>query len=125
VKKPLWVEGMVVTLVREGLMKQRAREIAFGYWDIFCKDGNEELTRLRAELAETTRRFEELKRHGVPHEEHESLRAKVEALRLALNVASGALLQCEPCMATECAQVQREWLDDARKLIDAALKEQT
>jgi len=51
----------------------------------------------------------------------ESLRAEVEALRLALNVASGALLQCEPCMATECNQVQREWLDDARKLIDAAL----
>jgi hypothetical protein len=53
------------------------------------------------------------------------LRAENEALRLALNVASGALLQCEPCMATECSQVQREWLDDARKLIDAALKEQT
>jgi hypothetical protein len=48
-------------------------------------------------------------------------KAEVEALRLALNVASGALLQCEPCMATECNQVQREWLDDARKLIDAAL----
>jgi hypothetical protein len=51
------------------------------------------------------------------------LRAEVERLRAALNVASGALLQCEPCMADECAQVQREWLDDARRLIDSALKE--
>jgi hypothetical protein len=51
------------------------------------------------------------------------LRAEVERLRAVLNVASGALLQCEPCMADECAQVQREWLDDARRLIDAALKE--
>jgi hypothetical protein len=51
------------------------------------------------------------------------LHGEVERLRTALNVASGALLQCEPCMADECAQVQREWLDDARRLIDAALKE--
>jgi hypothetical protein len=50
------------------------------------------------------------------------LRAEVERLREALNVASGALLQCEPCMADECAQVQREWLDDARRLIAAAIR---
>lgn len=38
-----WVGGLTVTLMREGVNKHRAREIAQGYWEAYCQiPGNEE-----------------------------------------------------------------------------------
>ena len=38
-----WVDGLTVTLMREGVNKHRAREIAVGYWEAYCQiPGNEE-----------------------------------------------------------------------------------
>ena len=32
-----WVDGLAVTLMREGVNKHRAREIAVGYWEAYCQ----------------------------------------------------------------------------------------
>lgn len=32
-----WVDGLTVTLMREGVNKHRAREIAVGYWEAYCQ----------------------------------------------------------------------------------------
>ena len=38
-----WMDGLTVTLMREGVNKHRAREIAIGYWEAYCQiPGNEE-----------------------------------------------------------------------------------
>ena len=38
-----WVDGLIVTLMREGVNKHRAREIAQGYWEAYCQiPGTEE-----------------------------------------------------------------------------------
>jgi hypothetical protein len=37
-----WMDGLTVTLMREGVNKHRAREIAIGYWEAYCQMGNEE-----------------------------------------------------------------------------------
>lgn len=31
-----WRDGLTATLMREGINKHRAREIADGYWDAYC-----------------------------------------------------------------------------------------
>lgn len=36
-----WVDGLTATLIREGINKHRAREIAQGYWEAYCKDDAE------------------------------------------------------------------------------------
>ena len=36
-----WVAGLTATLIREGINKHRAREIAQGYWEAYCKDDAE------------------------------------------------------------------------------------
>jgi hypothetical protein len=39
-----WVDGLAVTLMREGVNKHRAREIAVGYWEAYCQiPGQEEV----------------------------------------------------------------------------------
>ena len=39
-----WVDGLTVTLMREGVNKHRAREIAKGYWEAYCQiPGQEEV----------------------------------------------------------------------------------
>lgn len=53
--------------------------------------------------------------------ERRAIAAECEANRTALNVANGALLMCTPCAAPDCAQEQREWLDDAMRCIDRRL----
>lgn len=38
-----WMDGLATTLMREGVNKHRAREIAAAYWDAYCQiPGNEE-----------------------------------------------------------------------------------
>ena len=38
-----WMDGLAATLMREGVNKHRAREIAVGYWEAYCQiPGNEE-----------------------------------------------------------------------------------
>jgi len=38
-----WMDGLTVTLMREGVNKHRAREIAVGYWEAYCQiPGNKE-----------------------------------------------------------------------------------
>ena len=38
-----WMDGLAATLMREGVNKHRAREIAAAYWDAYCQiPGNEE-----------------------------------------------------------------------------------
>ena len=38
-----WMDGLAATLMREGVNKRRAREIAQGYWEAYCQiPGNEE-----------------------------------------------------------------------------------
>jgi hypothetical protein len=38
-----WMDGLTATLMREGVNKHRAREIAVGYWEAYCQiPGNEE-----------------------------------------------------------------------------------
>ncbi len=38
-----WMDGLTATLMREGVNKHRAREIAIGYWEAYCQiPGNEE-----------------------------------------------------------------------------------
>lgn len=38
-----WMDGLTATLMREGVNKHRAREIAQGYWEAYCQiPGNEE-----------------------------------------------------------------------------------
>jgi hypothetical protein len=38
-----WMDGLTVTLMREGVNKHRAREIAIGYWEAYCQiPGNKE-----------------------------------------------------------------------------------
>ena len=37
----VWIDGLVVTLMREGVNKHRAREIAQGYWEAYCKDDSD------------------------------------------------------------------------------------
>ena len=38
-----WMDGLTATLMREGVNKHRAREIAKGYWEAYCQiPGNEE-----------------------------------------------------------------------------------
>ena len=32
-----WMDGLTVTLMREGVNKHRAREIAQGYWEAYCQ----------------------------------------------------------------------------------------
>jgi hypothetical protein len=32
-----WINGLAVTLMREGVNKHRAREIAQGYWEAYCQ----------------------------------------------------------------------------------------
>ena len=32
-----WMDGLTVTLMREGVNKHRAREIAKGYWEAYCQ----------------------------------------------------------------------------------------
>jgi hypothetical protein len=32
-----WVDGLTATLMREGVNKHRAREIAVGYWEAYCQ----------------------------------------------------------------------------------------
>jgi hypothetical protein len=38
-----WMDGLTATLMREGVNKHRAREIAQGYWEAYCQiPGTEE-----------------------------------------------------------------------------------
>ena len=38
-----WMDGLTATLMREGVNKHRAREIAVGYWEAYCQiPGTEE-----------------------------------------------------------------------------------
>jgi hypothetical protein len=38
-----WRDGLAATLMREGVNKHRAREIAVGYWEAYCQiPGNKE-----------------------------------------------------------------------------------
>ncbi len=38
-----WMDGLTATLMREGVNKHRAREIAVGYWEAYCQiPGNKE-----------------------------------------------------------------------------------
>jgi hypothetical protein len=38
-----WMDGLTATLMREGVNKHRAREIAIGYWEAYCQiPGNKE-----------------------------------------------------------------------------------
>ena len=38
-----WMDGLAATLMREGVNKHRAREIAVGYWEAYCQiPGNKE-----------------------------------------------------------------------------------
>lgn len=32
-----WMDGLTATLMREGVNKHRAREIAKGYWEAYCQ----------------------------------------------------------------------------------------
>jgi hypothetical protein len=32
-----WMDGLTATLMREGVNKHRAREIAQGYWEAYCQ----------------------------------------------------------------------------------------
>jgi hypothetical protein len=32
-----WMDGLAATLMREGVNKHRAKEIAKGYWDAYCQ----------------------------------------------------------------------------------------
>ena len=43
-KTPAWcMDGLAATLMREGVNKHRAREIAVGYWEAYCQiPGNKE-----------------------------------------------------------------------------------
>ena len=36
-----WVDGLTATLMREGINKHRAREIAQGYWEAYCEVSDE------------------------------------------------------------------------------------
>ena len=39
-----WMDGLTATLMREGVNKHRAREIAQGYWEAYCQiPGQEEV----------------------------------------------------------------------------------
>ena len=39
-----WMDGLTATLMREGVNKHRAREIAVGYWEAYCQiPGQEEV----------------------------------------------------------------------------------
>jgi hypothetical protein len=41
-----WMDGLTATLMREGVNKHRAREIAKGYWEAYCQiPGQEEVPR--------------------------------------------------------------------------------
>ena len=41
-----WMDGLTATLMREGVNKHRAREIAQGYWEAYCQiPGQEEVPR--------------------------------------------------------------------------------
>lgn len=37
-----WLEGLIRTLMHEGVNKHRAREIAQGYWNFYCRDDLEQ-----------------------------------------------------------------------------------
>lgn len=61
-----WVVGLTATLIREGINKHRAREIAVGYWEAYCKDDDEkEALRADAErLRADAERYRWLRENG-------------------------------------------------------------
>ena len=104
-----WVDGLTVTLMREGVNKHRAREIAQGYWEAYCQipETEEDIEALRREnerlqnllydqMGEmfALRAAEQMRKQiaELKHAENERLR---EALKLALN-SHGRMLLTDP-----------------------------
>lgn len=44
-----WLTGLSVTLIREGVNKHRAKEIADGWWQAYCSHQDDDTERLRAD----------------------------------------------------------------------------
>lgn len=80
-----WVAGLTATLIREGINKHRAREIAQGYWEAYCKDDLEaEIAQLRYDHETEVQRLTQERDAFIAM--NERLTADLEALRCRIFV---------------------------------------